>query len=50
MQGKAGPVNADMNDEMSDDNDGAGYPLFSFVDERIFKKESFLGKGLTCEG
>ncbi|XP_045573613.1 uridylate-specific endoribonuclease B [Salmo salar] len=38
LQGKARTVNADMND----DSDGAGYPLFSFVDESIFKKESFL--------
>lgn len=45
MQGKARTVNADMND----DSDGAGYPLFSFVDESIFKKESFLGKRLRCE-
>uniref|UniRef100_A0A8K9UD66 Uridylate-specific endoribonuclease n=1 Tax=Oncorhynchus mykiss TaxID=8022 RepID=A0A8K9UD66_ONCMY len=35
--GKPG-LNADMND----DSDGAGYPLFSFVDESIFKKESFF--------
>ncbi len=27
-----------------DNNDGAGYPLFTFVDENIFKKETFLGK------
>lgn len=27
-----------------DDNDGAGYPLFTFVDENTFKKETFLGK------
>uniref|UniRef100_A0A4W5NAY6 Uridylate-specific endoribonuclease n=1 Tax=Hucho hucho TaxID=62062 RepID=A0A4W5NAY6_9TELE len=38
LQGKAGTVNADMNDA----SDGAGYPLFPFVDESIFKKESFL--------
>lgn len=29
---------------MNDNNDGAGYPLFTFVDENIFKKETFLGK------
>ena len=28
---------------LNDDNDGAGYPLFTFVDENIFKKETFLG-------
>lgn len=27
-----------------DNNDGAGFPLFTFVDENIFKKETFLGK------
>lgn len=27
-----------------DNNDGAGSPLFTFVDENIFKKETFLGK------
>lgn len=29
---------------INDNNDGAGYPLFTFVDENIFKKETFLGK------
>ena len=38
-QGKAGELSVP-----SDDNDGAGYPLFTFVDESIFKKETFLGK------
>lgn len=27
-----------------DNNDGAGSPLFTFVDENIFKKETFLGE------
>lgn len=27
-----------------DNSDGAGYPLFTYVDENIFKKETFLGK------
>lgn len=39
FQGKAGDS---MN--INDNNDGAGYPLFTFVDENIFKKETFLGK------
>lgn len=34
------------------DSDAAGFPLFTFVDENIFKKETFLGKRLrvweTC--
>lgn len=38
LQGKAG------DSMLNDDNDGAGYPLFTFVDENIFKKETFLGK------
>lgn len=29
---------------VNDDNDGAGSPLFTFVDENTFKKETFLGK------
>lgn len=29
---------------LEDLNDGAGSPLFTFVDENIFKKETFLGK------
>ncbi|KAM6970538.1 uridylate-specific endoribonuclease B [Aplochiton taeniatus] len=37
LQGKAGGLMA----EMEDDNDGAGSPLFTFVDESVFKKESF---------
>ncbi len=41
LQGKAGDSMAITND---DNNDGAGYPLFTFVDENIFKKETFLGK------
>lgn len=40
MQGKAG----DSMMAINDNNDGAGYPLFTFVDESIFKKETFLGK------
>lgn len=40
LQGKAG-----NNMAINDNSDGAGYPLFSFVDENIFKKETFLG---TC--
>ncbi|KAK0152936.1 Poly(U)-specific endoribonuclease-B [Merluccius polli] len=36
LQGKAGEM------AMNDDNDGAGFPLFTFVDENIFKKETFL--------
>ncbi|XP_070773726.1 uridylate-specific endoribonuclease B [Enoplosus armatus] len=36
LQGKAGDSMA------NDNNDGAGYPLFTFVDENIFKKETFL--------
>ena len=40
LQGKADSM-AINND---DDNDGAGSPLFTFVDENIFKKETFLGK------
>lgn len=39
LQGKAGDTMA-----LSDYNDAAGYPLFTFVDENIFKKETFLGK------
>eukprot|EP00064_Thunnus_orientalis_P017055 superscaffoldBa00003522_g17130 len=35
-KGKAGDSMA------NDNNDGAGYPLFTFVDENIFKKETFL--------
>ena len=27
-----------------DKNDAAGFPLFTFVDESIFKKETFLGE------
>lgn len=41
LQGKAGDNPAVNND---DDNDGAGSPLFTFVDENIFKKETFLGE------
>lgn len=26
------------------DSDAAGFPLFTFVDENIFKKETFLGE------
>ncbi|KAF0038491.1 hypothetical protein F2P81_008975 [Scophthalmus maximus] len=37
LQGKAGDSMA-----LNDNNDGAGYPLFTFVDENIFKKETFL--------
>ncbi|CAL8400383.1 unnamed protein product [Boreogadus saida] len=37
LQGKAGEMAV-----LNDDNDGAGYPLFTFVDENIFKKETFL--------
>lgn len=33
----------------NDNNDGAGYPLFTFVDENIFKKETFLGKCVRVE-
>lgn len=44
LQGKAGDGVAINND---DNNDGAGSPLFTFVDENIFKKETFLGK---CAG
>lgn len=43
-QGKAGDSMA-----INDNNDGAGYPLFTFVDENIFKKETFLGKCLRAE-
>ncbi|KAM9781737.1 uridylate-specific endoribonuclease B isoform X2 [Syngnathus typhle] len=39
LQGKAGD-NMAINDD--DDNDGAGYPLFKFVDENVFQKETFL--------
>lgn len=39
LQGKAGDSM-----HINDDNDGAGSPLFTFVDENIFKKETFLGK------
>ncbi|XP_016151444.1 uridylate-specific endoribonuclease B [Sinocyclocheilus grahami] len=35
--GKAGDLAG-----FADDNDGAGLPLFTFVDENIFKKETFL--------
>lgn len=38
-QGKAGDRTG-----FADDNDGAGLPLFTFVDENIFKKETFLGR------
>lgn len=34
---------------INDNNDGAGYPLFTFVDENIFKKETFLGKCVKIE-
>ncbi|XP_063059266.1 uridylate-specific endoribonuclease B isoform X2 [Engraulis encrasicolus] len=37
LQGKAGDVMS-----VNDDQDGAGSPLFTFVDENIFKKETFL--------
>ncbi|KAG7220049.1 hypothetical protein INR49_018439 [Caranx melampygus] len=37
LQGKAGDTMS-----VNDNNDGAGYPLFTFVDENIFKKETFL--------
>lgn len=39
LQGKAG-------DSMGaiDNSNAAGFPLFMFVDENIFKKETFLGK------
>lgn len=40
-QGKAGGSLVGNGD---DNNDGAGSPLFTFVDESIFKKETFLGK------
>lgn len=46
-QGKAGDGAAANNDD--DNNDGAGSPLFTFVDENIFKKETFLGE-CTKEG
>lgn len=46
LQGKAGDSAAVNND---DNNDGAGSPLFTFVDENIFKKETFLGE-CTKEG
>lgn len=39
LQGKAGDM---ANND--DNNDGAGSPLFTFVDENIFKKETFLGE------
>lgn len=39
LQGKAGNSMG-----IEDNNDGAGYPLFTFVDENIFKKETFLSK------
>lgn len=29
---------------VNDNSDGAEYPLFTFVDENIFKKETFLGE------
>ncbi|TMS13971.1 Poly(U)-specific endoribonuclease-B [Larimichthys crocea] len=38
LQGKAGDS---MTGLYEDDNDGAGYPLFTFVDENTFKKETF---------
>lgn len=38
-QGKAGDRAG-----CSDSNDAAGLPLFTFVDENIFKKETFLGR------
>lgn len=41
LQGKAGDSMAINND---DNNDGAGSPLFTFVNENIFKKETFLGE------
>lgn len=40
LQGKAG----DSMTNNDDNNDGAGSPLFTFVDENIFKKETFLGE------
>lgn len=43
LQGKADSM-AINNDDNNDNNDGAGSPLFTFVDENIFKKETFLGK------
>ncbi len=38
-QGKAGDLAGFV-----EENDRAGMPLFTFVDENIFKKETFLGK------
>ncbi len=38
-QGKAGDLAGFV-----EDSDRAGMPLFTFVDENIFKKETFLGK------
>lgn len=40
QQGKAG----DSLVGNDDNNDGAGSRLFTFVDENIFKKETFLGE------
>lgn len=34
---------------VNDDQDGIGSPLFSYVDESMFKKETFLGKSSACE-
>lgn len=44
LQGKAGD-----NMALDDNNDGSGYPLFTFVDENIFKKETFLCKCIWFE-
>ncbi|KAI4882963.1 hypothetical protein NFI96_015630 [Prochilodus magdalenae] len=43
LQGKAGNLSL-----VHDDNDAAGLPLFTYVDESIFKKETFLGKQWVC--
>lgn len=43
LQGKAGDMG------IYDNSDAAGLPLFTFVDENIFKKETFLGKCTMLE-
>ncbi|XP_067084682.1 uridylate-specific endoribonuclease B [Osmerus mordax] len=40
LQGKAGTM--DVQSQYEDDNDGKGSPLFTFVDETIFKKDTYL--------
>ena len=46
----------DVQSQYEDDTDGKGSPLFKFVDETIFKKDTYLGTcsqrhfEITCTG